>query len=158
MVCEMSSPETAKEASPLSSLAPLPMGWLSLACALGLAYGLYRAYGWWRQRQEENARAALYSAAERPFDCAFAPHSPGSAAGEERLLQTPTTAKSSARVAAASASGSGRASDRPERRWYREALNDVHATQALIRETLEEEDEEAPFVSSGPLYTTPPGR
>ena len=134
------------------------MGWVSLACALGLAAVLYRAYGWWRQRQEEQARLALYDAAERPFDCAFAPHSPNSAAGEERLLQTPTTAKSSARVAAASASGSGRASDRPERRWYREALNDVHATQALIRETLEEEDEEAPFVSSGPLYTTPPGR
>ena len=42
----------------------------------------------------------------------------------------------------AGSAGSAGARGNPGRRWYREALEDVHATQALIAETLAEDDDE----------------
>lgn len=121
-------------------------GLLFVALLVALA-GLQRLWRWWRRRQDDYARVALYEAADRPFEFAFC-NSPEKRRGTdaETLLETPTTAKSTARMAAtascaaapdSSARGSGGA-----QRWRKEALEDVQATQSLIKEALEEDDEE----------------
>ena len=122
------------------------MGYHSLVAfaLLLLAALLNKVWRWWRARQDEYARVALYEGAERPSAC-FAFGSPERSEANERLCETPTTAKSTARVAASAHSGG---CSTGARRYYREALEDVSATQALIRETLEEDDEETGIGSS----------
>jgi len=107
---------------------------------------LWSVWRAWRKRQYEYARVALHESADRPFEYADTPDRAGDS-GTERLLETPTTARSIARVAAERLAtlGSGGVAD--GRRWLAGAkvidADDVQATQALIRETLDAEDEEA---------------
>ena len=136
------------------------MGYVVLA-ALGICVGLVaacRVWTWWRRRQDKYARLALYEAADRPFDFAFAAASPDVERSSERLLETPETTRSVARAAAEASSGGGAVrrvdvsgdgdidgGEQQQRRWHsREALSDVQATQALIAAELDDDDDELP--------------
>lgn len=121
---------------------------LLIAGVLILCIVLHRAWKLHRLRQSAYARVALHEAADREefsFGTPSVDRGRFSIAASERLLETPTTAQSVASAMAAAMSGGSLLSSGQKppssgrQRWHREALDDAQATQALIRDQLDEE-------------------